>query len=134
MDWVPVLGPDPGRYDILVLILKHHSSWCCVGAKIEDQHYTQCLKVSNNKNENRAWCLGYDANRDLLGPGQAGSPAEGQMVCLLTLVKRCYQGRWHLPAQFKLKNQKGRPGQAEATCMKTLFDLDSKHLKCKVSS
>ena len=130
--WVPVSGPHPNRYDILVTVVKHHSSWRCVGVQLDSHHYAHCCKSSKNMNENRSWCLGYDARTDMLGPGLAGSPAENRIVCLLTLVKKCNKGRWHLPAQYKLRNERGRTDQTDATCMKSLFDLTSEHLKCKV--
>ena len=133
LDWTDVSRPHPRRYDILVLGLRQ-DAWSPVGVKLGTNQYAHCNKTTPNLNENRSWRLGYHPSTDLLGPGQPGGPADGQIVCLLTLVKKCKEGHWHLPAQFKLRNEKDRVEQTDATCMETLFDIPSKQLKCKVCS
>ena len=132
LDWVPVTSPHPGRFDILLLHIKHNETWRCVLVKLDEQHYAHCSKSTTNRNGNRSYCMGYDKKSSLLGPGLPGSSAEGCVVCVLMVFKKCDKGCWHPPAQFKLRNEHGRPPQCDAECMQTLFGARSIHLKCRV--
>ena len=132
LDWVPVTAPHPGRFDVLMLHTKHKETWRCVLVKLDKQQYAHCSKTTANINANRSYCLGYDKRTSLLGPGPLGSSAEGCIVCVLMVFKKCDKGCWHPPAHFKLRNEHGRPPQCDAKCMQTLLGACSPHLKCRV--
>ena len=134
VDWVSVTAPDPRRFDVLQVHVSHNEAWRAVLLRMDRHHYAHCSKKTDNVNENRSYCLGYDSRTGLLGPGRPGGPAAGRVVCILRLYKRCEQGGWHLPAQFKLRNERRRPPQCDAECLQTLFGARSRHLKCRVSA
>ena len=64
--------------------------------------------------------------------GQAGGPAEGRIVRLLSLVRKCIMGVWHPPVQFRSKSDRAQAPQSQAICTISFCGHNNRALKCPV--